>query len=79
MAHAACYVDYKAKKDGPLRLHYGVAELPDRACRSKRQAANSLAPRLAAGGWTLLNIVSIFDGTGLSERKRSAGSHFLRY
>ena len=28
-SHAACYVDYKAKRDNPLRLHYGVMQLPD--------------------------------------------------
>ena len=26
-AHAACYADYKAKQDNPLRLHYGVVEV----------------------------------------------------
>jgi len=26
-AQAACYADYKAKRDDPLRLHYGVAEI----------------------------------------------------
>jgi hypothetical protein len=24
-AAAACYADYKAKQDAPLRLHYGVS------------------------------------------------------
>ncbi|HGG65793.1 MAG TPA: hypothetical protein ENK34_14610, partial [Rhodobacteraceae bacterium] len=27
-ADAACYADYKAKRDNPLKLHYGVVELP---------------------------------------------------
>jgi hypothetical protein len=79
-AAAGCFADYKAKKDGgPLRLHYGVAELPDRACGSKRDAAEALAPRLAAGGWTLLNVLSIFGPEGLEQRKDSAGQFFLRY
>ncbi|HKK98531.1 MAG TPA: hypothetical protein VJ928_10125, partial [Marivita sp.] len=26
-AQAACYADYKAKQDAPLRLHYGVAQI----------------------------------------------------
>lgn len=79
-AAANCFADYKAKNDGgSLRLHYGVAELPDRACGSKRDAADALAPRLAAQGWTLLNVLSIFGPEGLEQRKDSAGQFFLRY
>lgn len=77
-AGAACYADYKAKQDDPLQLHYGVAELPDTAC-SPQTAARALAPRLARGGWTLLNILSIFGPEGLDQRKSSAGQYFLRY
>jgi hypothetical protein len=77
-AQAACYADYKAKQDSPLRLHYGVAELPDSGC-SKGAAAGILAPRLAQNGWTLLNVLSIFGPEGLDERKASAGQFFLRY
>lgn len=78
-ASAACYADYKAKQDNPLRLHYGVAELPDAACGSAGAAAAALAPRLAQNGWTLLNILSIFGPEGLEQRKDSAGSNYLRY
>lgn len=77
-AGAACYADYKAKRDNPLQLHYGVAELPDAAC-SPQAAGRALAPRLARGGWTLLNILSIFGPEGLDQRKASAGQYFLRY
>ncbi|MBW0159282.1 hypothetical protein OE699_09565 [Sedimentimonas flavescens] len=77
-AQAACYADYKAKQDNPLRLHYGVAELPDNAC-SKQAAARALSKRLERGGWTLLNILSIFGPEGLEQRKASAGQYFLRY
>jgi hypothetical protein len=75
-AGAACFADYKAKRDDPLRLHYGVAEVS--AC-SRVAAEAELAPRLAAAGWTLLNVVSVFDESGLEERKASAGPNFLRY
>ncbi|WP_126975160.1 hypothetical protein [Frigidibacter oleivorans] len=79
-ASAECYADYKAKRDeGRLRLHYGVARLPDRACGSAGDAAAALAPRLAAEGWTLLNVVSVFGPEGLDQRKGSAGDFFLRY
>lgn len=77
MVQAACYADYKAKQDNPLRLHYGVAQI-DGACTAPA-AARELAPRLQAAGWTLLNVVSVFDDAGLDQRKDSAGPNFLRY
>lgn len=77
-AQAACYADYKAKRENPLRLHYGVIELPDSAC-SPQAASTETARRIGAQGWTLLNIVSIFGAEGLAERKANAGAHFLRY
>jgi hypothetical protein len=76
-AHAACYVDYKAKKDNqdnPLQFHYGVAEV---ACGSNPKA--DLAARLSANGWTLLAIVSRFGEKGLAERQASAANYFLRF
>lgn len=77
-AQAACYADYKAKQDGPLRLHYGVIQLPDNAC-SPGAAQGEVRRRLAAQGWTLLNVVSVFGPEGLGERKANAGAHFLRF
>jgi len=77
-AGASCYADYKAKLDSPLRLHYGVIELPDTAC-TKQAAKAQIAQRLRVDGWKLLNILSIFDAGGLEERKDSAGQYFLRY
>ncbi len=73
---ADCYADYKAKRDNPLRLHYGVAEISK--C-SKKAAKSELSSRLSAQGWTLLNVMSVFDKSGLAERKQSAGSNYLRY
>ena len=78
-AHAACYADYKAKKDGPLQLHYGVIELPDNACASRSAAASAIAGRLSSQGWTLLNVLSIFEGSQLQGKKASAGQYFLRF
>jgi hypothetical protein len=77
-AQAACYADYKAKQDNPLRLHYGVIELPDNACTPDGAQAEA-ARRLGAQGWTLLNIISVFGAEGLDGRKANAGAHFLRY
>jgi len=78
-ASAACYADYKAKKDNPLKLHYGVARLPDNACASRKNAARALGPRLSAGGWQLLNVLSVFGPGGLKQREGSAGRYYLRY
>ncbi|SES28022.1 hypothetical protein SAMN04490244_10931 [Tranquillimonas rosea] len=77
-AAAACYADYKAKRDDPLRLHYGVAELRGDACDPETAAA-ALRPRLADAGWQLLNIVSIFGEEGLAQRKDTAGEYYLRF
>ena len=75
-ASAECFVDYKAKQNDPLRLHYGVAEVS--ACDTGGAGAE-LVPRLAADGWTLLTVLSTFGPEGLEERKDSAGAYFLRY
>lgn len=77
-AAAECYADYKAKRDEPLQLHYGVAQVSDGNC-SPGAAEGELAPRLAGDGWTLLNVLSTFGPEGLEERKASAGDYFLRY
>ena len=78
-AQAACYADYKAKRDNPLQLHYGVIELPDAACQSRGAAAAAITPRLARDGWTLLNVLGLFDQSQLGSRKSNAGQFFLRY
>ena len=66
---AECFADYKAKQENPLRLHYG----------SRASAQAQLTDRLAANGWTLLTIVSVFGKDGLNQRKASAGPNFLRF
>ncbi|MBE0414309.1 hypothetical protein [Yoonia sp.] len=76
-ASADCYADYKAKRDDPLRLHYGVAAV--RGDCDGQSAAEQLRPKLARDGWQLLNVLGVFDEAGLDERKESAGEYFLRY
>lgn len=76
-AEAACFADYKAKRDDPLRLHYGVAEIREDC--AVEAAAEELRPRLSEAGWELLNIVSVFDDEGLEEREESAGEFYLRF
>ncbi|UYP67333.1 hypothetical protein OIU14_12690 [Thalassobacter stenotrophicus] len=76
-ATAACFADYKAKRDNPLRLHYGVVEVTG-AC-TVQVARAEIAQRIARDGWQLLNVVSVFGPEGLAERKKSAGTYFLRF
>lgn len=76
-AQAACYADYKAKQDDPLRLHYGVAEVQGNC--AKRNATRQLENRLSEDGWVLLRVLGVFEDDGLEERKDSAGEYFLRY
>lgn len=72
-----CYADYKAKQNNPLRLHYGVAQL--RSECSKAAATRELEGRLRSGGWVLLNVLSVFEASGLDQRKNDAGQFYLRY
>lgn len=76
-AQAACYADYKAKQDNPLRLHYGVAEISGDCTVANAQA--QLSGRLNRDGWELLNVLGVFDDAGLDERRTSAGEYYLRY
>ena len=79
-AHAACYADYKAKKDGgSLKLHYGVVQLSNAACGNRARAEQEARQKVSRGGWTLLNVLSVFDESGLEQRKQSAGQFFLRF
>ncbi len=73
---ADCYADYKAKRDNPLRLHYGVMQVS--ACK-KGPAKKEVAQRLQSSGWTLLNVMSVFGPEGLDQRKANAGKFYLRF
>ena len=73
-AQAQCFADYKAKQDNPLRLQYGIIELPQAACASVQAAQNYAAPVIARSGWTLLTIESIFDASDLPNRSANAGA-----
>ncbi|MEE9429334.1 MAG: hypothetical protein V3V25_14425 [Paracoccaceae bacterium] len=78
-AKAACYADYKAKRDNPLRLHYGVIELPDAICQDADQSRAEIETRINPDGWQLLNVLSVFGADELENRKESAGEFFLRF
>ena len=76
-ADAACFADYQAKRDAPLRLHYGTMQIAG-DCNPAAAAAEA-APRLARGGWTLLQVIGTFGESGLAEREQGAGDYHLRY
>ncbi|MXQ08080.1 hypothetical protein GQ651_09515 [Alphaproteobacteria bacterium GH1-50] len=78
-AQAACYADYKAKQDNPLRLHYGVIEIDASPCEPSPAVENTITRRLAAGGWTLLQVESVFDESALDAKRSDAGEYFLRF
>lgn len=71
-ASAQCYADYKAKQDNPLRLQYGIVELPAAACASRRAAHDHAARVIARSGWTLLQIESIFNADEFQRRSANA-------
>ncbi len=79
LAEAGCYADYKAKKDNPLQLHYGVIELADPACNDPAMAEQDIRNRISVGGWQLLNVISVFQSDGLTQRQESAGAYYLIY
>lgn len=78
-ASAECYADYKAKRDTPLRLHYGVIEIDDALCNAPDRLRSDIANRISRDDWQLLNVLSVFGDEGLSKRQDSAGENFLRY
>lgn len=77
--HAACYADYKAKQENPLKLHYGVIQVDISPCAMSDSVRSTVAKRLNAAGWKLLQVQSIFDDSGLGKRKKDAGQYFLRF
>ena len=77
-ANAACYASYKAKRDDPLKLHYGVMQLPDQQCTMKT-AAKAAGLRLLPHGWILLNLLTVSLKIPTPTEKENAGENFLRY
>lgn len=79
-ASAACYADYRAQQASPVRFHYGVARISDGDdCGNAAAVASVLRARLAQNGWTLVDVLSTFNDSGLASRQGNAGQYFLRY
>ena len=79
MAFGDCYADYKAKKNEPLRLHYGIAKMNPSLCDSRDAVILELSARLRADGWILLKLMDLFGKDDLKERRDNAGAYFLKY
>ena len=77
--HAACYADYKAKQENPLKLHYGVVQVDISPCTMSETVRQVVRQRLQAAGWQLLQVQSVFDDSGLGKRRQDAGQFFLRF
>jgi len=73
--HAACFVEYKAKQDNPLRLQYGILKL-DGGCGSANAKTKR---RLANQGWTLLTVLSASPEQPSATQRENAGDNYLRY
>ena len=78
-AQAVCYADYKASRDNPFKLHYGVVRIDAEPCTMSDQVLHDVAERLKASGWKLLQVQSVFDDSGLEQRRKDAGQYFLRF
>lgn len=59
-AQAACTVEYKAKRDNPLELFYGTAQVGGDC--SQADAAERLRKKLAREGLVLLKVLSVTGG-----------------
>ena len=57
VAHATCTVEYKAKRDNPLKLFHNVATVPGPCDRGTVQ--RQLRAQLTSQGLTLLKILSV--------------------
>ena len=77
-AQAACYADYKAKQENPLKLHYGIMKFNSVECTASI-VQKKVALRLLPHGWTLLNLLTVSRKLPTTQRKENAGENFLRY
>jgi hypothetical protein len=77
-AQAACYADYKAKQENPLKLHYGIMKFDSAECKASI-VQKKVALRLLPHGWTLLNLLTVSRKLPTTQRKENAGENFLRY
>ncbi|GAB1377963.1 hypothetical protein [Pararhodobacter sp.] len=77
-AQAACFAEYRASRQNPVQLAYGVAQIPGNSC-SAQAASQYLQSRLSSSGWTLQNIVSTVTSNSAPANSGYTGGHYLSY
>ena len=77
-AQAACYAEYRASRQNPVQLAYGVAEIRGGSCDAQ-SAAQYLQARLAQSGWTLQNVLSTVNSNAAPANSGYTGGHYLNY
>ncbi|MCB1387756.1 MAG: hypothetical protein KDK12_01150 [Rhodobacteraceae bacterium] len=77
-AHAACYAEYRASRQNPVQLAYGVAQIPGGSC-SAQAASQYLQSRLSRSGWTLQNVLSTVTSNSAPANSGYTGGHYLAY
>lgn len=77
-AQAACYAEYRAARQNPVQLAYGLAEIRGGACNAQ-SAAQYLQARLAQSGWTLQNVLSTVQSNSAPANAGYTGGHYLSY
>lgn len=77
-AEAACYAQYRATRQNPVQLAYGVAAIPGNTC-SAQAAAQYLQDRLSRSGWTLQNVLSTMTSNSAPANAGYTGGHYLAY
>jgi hypothetical protein len=78
---AQCFADYKAKQDNPLRLHYGVAELPESGLRRASEPPQAISGRACTRRLDAPATSCPHSGprTGSNRGERVQDSSILRY
>ena len=78
-ASAACYAEYKARRDAPYGLHYGIMLLSDGGCPGRGEAEQAVRARLQAGGWALLDLTGLSQSEPSAQKRENAGAFYLRF
>lgn len=72
-----CLFAYKAKRDKPLQLHFGVMQINGRC--DPTSASEEVSERLRTNGWNLLVLLERVEPGSEKKYRETAGEYFLRY
>lgn len=74
-AAADCYIHYKAKRDAPYALHYGIVRVSG-SCPSSPEGI--VRSRISGGGWSLLGLVKVTTSPPTASEIEFAKPHYYR-